>query len=107
MKTQTLKPDFTSMLDELEALLEKQIDLARQSSFNSLEDMAAQTNQFVGKIVNTQILHSDEFKNRRLHLQKLYENLHRIIAARKADITDDLIRVRKGRKTIGVYRNNI
>lgn len=107
MKTQVQKPDFTSMLDELETMLEKQTDLARQGDFNSLEDIAAQTNQFVEKIVNMQILQSDEFKNRRLHLQKLYEDLHRTIAARKADVAEDLHHVYRGRKTIGVYRNSI
>jgi hypothetical protein len=107
MNTQVQSPDFTSMLNELENLLEKQIELARKGSFSSLEDITAQTNQFVEKIVSAQILQSDEFKNRRLHLQKLYEDLHRIATARKADVIEDLNHVHKGRKTIGVYRNNI
>jgi len=107
MNVERQNPDFTLLLDELETLLQKQIDLARQGSFGILEDVAAQANQFVEKIVNTHILQSDEFKNRRLHLQKLYEELHRTVAARKADVSEDLNHVRRGRKTIGVYRGNI
>jgi len=95
------------MLDELETLLQKQIELARQGSFGDLESIGTQTSRLVEKIVATGFLESDEFKNRRLHLQKLYEDLRRTIAVRKADVEDDLNRIRRGRKTIGVYRNNI
>jgi hypothetical protein len=101
------KPDFALMLDELETLLEKQISLARQGSFGDLEDITALTNQLVEKVVAMQMLQSDEFKSRRLHLQKLYQELHRTVAAREADVARDLNHVRKGRKTIRVYHNSI
>jgi hypothetical protein len=59
------------------------------------------------EIAQTGILELREFKNRREQLQKLYDSLLLAITAQRADISEKLSHVRKGKKTIGIYRSNI
>jgi len=40
-------------------------------------------------------------------LQKLYGKMHLALTAQKADITKKLSQVRKGKKSIKAYRDNI
>jgi len=62
---------------------------------------------FLGQIVQTGTLESAEFKKRQKQLQKLYGELCLALTAAKADAIEKLGQLRRGRKTIGTYRNNI
>lgn len=97
------------MLDELQSLLEEQIKLARRGNPASrrIEVLSKQADSLVGRIVQSGILESAEFKNRREQLQKLYDTLRLAITAQKADTGKKLSRVHKGRKTIKTYRSNV
>ena len=97
------------LLDGLQSLLEKQIELARQGNpaGGRIEVLSKQAGSLVEKIARGGILELAEFKNRREQLQKLYKDLCLAITAQKDDTAEKLSRVRKGRKTIQTYRNNI
>ena len=95
------------LLDELQSLLEKQIELAQQGNISDVELLSKQASFLVEKIVQKGILESAEFESRREQLQKLYEQLCLAVTAHKADVFKDLSRVRKGRKTIETYRRNV
>jgi hypothetical protein len=97
------------MLDELQGLLEKQIELARQgdSAGEQIERLGRQVDCLVEKISHGRVLERLEFEGRRKQLQKSYEDLRLVITAQKADVADKLNRVRKGKRTIETYRNNI
>jgi len=97
----------THLLDELGNLLEKQIELAHQGSISGVERLSKEAGPLIGKIAQTGILKLLEFKSRRNHLQKLYQELCLAITAQKAAIDEKLSQVRKGRKTIKTYRRNI
>ncbi len=97
----------THLLDDLQSLLEKQIELAQQGNISGVEVLSKQANSLVRKIAQTRILELREFKNRREQLQKLYDSLLLAITAQRAEAAGELNRVRKGRKTIETYRNNI
>jgi len=97
------------LLDDLQSLLEKQIELAQQGNVagSRLETLNERADSLIGQIVQTGTLESAEFKNRRKQLQKLYEELCLALTAAKADTVEKLSQLRKGKKTIGTYRNNI
>ncbi len=99
----------THVLDELQSLLEEQIKLARRGNPASkrIEVLSMQADCLVGKIAQSGILESAEFRNRREHLKKLYDTLCLAITAQKADTFAKLNQVRTGKKTIGIYRSNI
>jgi len=91
------------LLDELQSLLEKQIELTRRSNVSETEALSEQAGSLVERIVKTGILELPGFKSRRAKLQKLCNRLCLAIAAQKADTAESLSRVRKGRKLLGAY----
>jgi len=95
------------LLDDLQHLLERQLELARQGNVSNIEALSEQANSLVEKIAQAGILELAEFKNQREQLQKLCNSLCLAITAQKADIAERLSRVRKGKKTIQTYRSNI
>ena len=97
------------LLDELLGLLESQIQLAHQGISNDKEfkSLIKKTASIVDKLSRSKILESTEFKNQREQLRKLYEDLCLTLTAQQAETVEELKRVRKGRKTIEAYCNNL
>ena len=95
------------LLDDLQSLLEKQIELAQQGNISGVEILSKQASSLVVEIAQTGILELREFKNRREQLQKLYDSLLLAITAQSAEVAGELSRVRKGKKTVEAYRSNI
>lgn len=94
------------LLDDLQVLLEKQIELARENNVSSVEVLSRQADSLVEEITQTGILKLPEFRNRREHLRKLYDALCLAVTAQRADVSEKLSRVRKGKKTVEIYRSN-
>ena len=97
----------TQLLDGLQSLLERQIELAQQANIGDVELLSEQTTYLVEKIAQTGVLESAEFENRRERLQKLYHQLNLVITARRDETDETLSRVRRGKKTVEAYGNNI
>lgn len=98
------------LLDELQTLLEKQVEMARQANIRDLEALSKQAGSLSEKIAQAGILGPADpvfNKGRREKLQKLYEKLCLAITDQKAGIREELSRVRKGKKTILTYRSHI
>lgn len=95
------------LLDDLQGLLEKQTKLAQQGNISEVEVLSKQAGSLVEKITKTGIIESVEFEGRREQLQKLYDGLCLAFTAQKADVVEEISRVRKGKKTIETYRSNI
>lgn len=95
------------LLNELQSLLEKQIELARQSNINEIEVLSKQASSLVGKIVRSGVLESSEFKSQHEQLRKLYQDLCLALTTQQVETAEELSRVRKGKKTIETYRSNI
>jgi len=93
--------------DELQSLLEKQIELARQGNINEIEVLSKQASSLVSKIARSGVLESSEFKSQREQMRKLYQDLCLTLAAQQAETAKELSRVRKGKKTIEAYRSNL
>jgi hypothetical protein len=107
MNTDKQTSQFSPKLDELQSLLERQIELARQGSISEVESLSEQAGSLVGEAAQWGILKSVEFENRRERLQKLYKDLCLTITGQKAGASAELSRLRRGRRTVKAYRNNI
>lgn len=94
-------------LDELQGLLEKQIDLARKGKINEIAVLSKQAGSLVEEIARQGVFESAEFTSRREQLQKLYQNLCLALEVQQAETAEKLSHVRRGKKTIEVYRNNV
>jgi hypothetical protein len=95
-----------SPLDELQHLLQRQIEAAQKGNLAGVELLSKRAEPLVGQIAASGILGRSEFEDRREQLKKLYNNLCLAITAQKKGVSERLSRIRKGRKTIGVYRTN-
>jgi hypothetical protein len=97
------------MLDELQGLLEKQLKLAHQgnSASERTEVLGRQAGCLVEKITQAGILERPEFDSQKKRLKKSYEDLRLAISAQKAETSEKLIQVRRGKKIVETYRNNI
>lgn len=95
------------LLDELQSLLEKQMELARKGNINEIEVLSKQAGSLVGEIERSGVFESAEFRSRREQLRKLYQNLCLALTAQQAETAGKLSQVRRGKKTIEVYRNNV
>jgi len=97
----------SSRLYDLQSLLKKQIGLARKGNIKEVEILSEQASSLVEKVKLSGVLESAEFKNQREQLQKLYQDLCLAITAQQAGTTEELKRIRKGKKTIAAYHSNI
>jgi len=104
--TENIADEPSHLLDDLQALLERQTKLAQQGKIGDVELLSKEASSVVERLAETGILELPEFKNRRGQLQKLYEELCLTITGQQADITEKLRHVRKGKKTIRTYRSN-
>ena len=100
--------EHVCLLDELETLLTKQLQLARQgdSTNEQFGILTAKAGSLVGKIAQLGPVGAAEYQYRFERLRQLYKTLALVLAAEKNDVSEKLSRIRKGRKTIGVYRTN-
>jgi len=94
------------LLDNLQSLLEKQIEMARRSNLRRVEALAEQADSVVEKITKTKTFDQPEFDVRRKHIVKLYKKLQLILAAGKDSVGKQLMQVGNVRKTLKAYRNN-
>jgi ElaB/YqjD/DUF883 family membrane-anchored ribosome-binding protein len=112
MSTISTKTDLEQdkeLLDELQNLLEQQVKLINKGdpAGKKIEKISERVNVIVEEIKQAGIIESDQFKNQREKIKKLYDCLYMAISAQKDQTEQQLNRVRKGKKTIVTYRSNI
>ena len=95
------------LLNKLQRLLDEQNDLTRQGKLGEVQTLCEQANSVIEEISRAGILELDEFAGERKRLAQSYENLRLTLSDQKDEVCRELNRIRKGRKTIGVYRDNI
>jgi len=111
--TEAIGDNGIHLLDELQILLEKQIESLKQDNIKDVEALSEQADSLVDRIAQTGILNSanaecDRQRREQLErLRKLYEKLCLAVTAHKADVSEKLSRVRKGKKTLQAYRGHI
>ena len=108
-ENQMIPDERMRLLNELESVLKKQLELAHQGDAASekFAALTAQANSLMHKITPLGIRDSDELQNSYNRLRKLYKALCLVVAAEKADVCEDLARIRRGRKIVGTYRHTV
>src|SRR4030042_865021 len=97
------------MLTELQGLLKKQIELAQHgnSTGGRIWVFGPQADSIVQKIVQANFFERPGSENQWKRLRELYDSLYLSLGSQKVEVVDKLGHVRKGRKIVGTYRNNI
>jgi hypothetical protein len=94
------------LLDNLQSLLEKQIEMARKGNFNRVEALAEQAGPAAEKIAKIKSFGRPEFDDRRKHLLELYKKLELMFAAEKTSVKRQQKQVDNVRKILNAYRNS-
>ncbi len=94
------------LLNDLQGLLEKQIEMARRGNLRRVEALAEQADSIVARIVQARVFEQPEFDGRREHLTRLYKKLELILATGKDAVGKQLRQVGSGRRTLQAYRNS-
>jgi hypothetical protein len=95
------------LLDELEDLLTRQIASARRNRLGDVETLGSRAEAVVDKVKAAGVLELPEFRDKRKRLAALYRNLHMALTSQKADVAEQLRRVRGGRKAVKAYADNM
>lgn len=95
------------LLKELQRLLNEQNNLARQGKLRRVQALCERAGGLIEELSGSGILGSDEFAPHRKQLADMYENLRLTLSDQRDHAGKELDRIRKGRKTIRVYRDSI
>jgi len=95
------------LLEELENLLEKQMELARQGDIGGVERLSTRADFLVREIVRAGILQLPELECRRGRFERLYGDMRLVLASHRAETAESLKRVRQVKKVLDVYRKSI
>jgi hypothetical protein len=99
--------DEAQLLEELENLLKKQIELARRGGLALVEQLALQGESLARKISDVGVLDRPEHLAQRAELDRLYKELFVVLAGDKSATSHQIERLRRGKRTLEVYRKNI
>ena len=99
-----ISDEQTRLLDELQSLLEKQIEVIHKGDFRTSEALAEQSNSLVAELVRTKTFEKTEFDEHRECLAKLYRELILKAAVEKDRLGKQLQQISQGRKTLKAYR---
>ena len=99
--------DWEVILDNLQKLLEKQLDFAREGGFREVAMLAEQVDSVIGKISQAGVFEKPEFKARQEKMRALYRELELAITVEKAEVNGQLDHIRKGRRVMEVYKHNL
>jgi hypothetical protein len=95
------------LLAELQDLLEQQIASARRGSFSAVLRLAGQCEPLVAKIASAGLFEKPEHKAAKQRLAGLYRDLHLLLSTQQSAVAEQIKSVRKGRKTLSIYRDSI
>ena len=95
------------LLEELENLLTKQIALARRGSFAAVLQMAGTCEPLVAKIAEARLFERPGHKTAKDRLAGLYRDLQLLLSTQQSAAAEQLKAVRKGKKTLSIYRGSV
>jgi hypothetical protein len=98
---------FVSTVEQLEALLRRQLTLAQKGNIAEMEILAEKAKDLVGQISKSKFLAKPQFKQRRERLKQIYSDLCLVLSSQMNDVSQALRGIRKGKKIMMLYRDNI
>ncbi len=94
------------LLDNLESLLEKQIEMARKGNYSRVELLSEQAGSAIEELAKIEPPDSPDFEKRRKNLLKLYGKLELMLAAEQNSVKEHQKQVDNVRKILSAYRNS-
>ena len=98
-----------NLLNKLKRLLEEQIRIIHQGNVNDerIDDSNRQTESIAKEIIESGLLENKEFNRQREQIKDLYNTLNLAVIAQRDETAENIREIRRGKKTIEVYRGNL
>ena len=94
------------LLNRLQSLLERQIELVRRGDFRTSELLTEQSDLVVDELLRTKAFEQTQLEEQRARLAKLYRELTLTVATEKDRLGKQLQQICQGRKTLKLYRGH-
>jgi hypothetical protein len=107
VNTKVVIEDAERLLEELEVLLEEQIALGRVGDIDSVGQLSVQSGLLVQRITKTGIFQKPQFEQRRGRFKTLYNDLLLVLANHRAEMGENLKKVRRVKKILDVYHGSV
>jgi hypothetical protein len=101
------KEDEIRLLEDLAAVLEKQIELTCHGYLEESENMIGQSEHIAVQITAAGLLDKPQYHGWRRRLTELYKDMELVLSTQKQAVTEQLSSIDKGKKTLAVYRGSI
>jgi len=95
------------LLDNLQDLLQRQVDLLLHGDVAAAERLAKETDTLVLRMTSTSVTEAPAFHEMRPRLERLYERLRLALATARRDARGQIELARKGRRAIRTYHRNL
>ena len=105
MSTDTVETN-KHLLNRLQSLLERQIELVRRGDFRTSELLTEQSDLVVDELLRTKAFEQTQLEEQRERLAKSYRELTLMVAAEKDHLGKQLQQISQGRKTLKLYRGH-
>jgi hypothetical protein len=102
--------EIESLVNELEGILKSQLVLTKRGDCESdaFLSLTERANDIVAKLAADGVLKTDSFKQAvKPRIDELYQQLNLAVSSKKDSVEDELSKIRKAKKSVGAYRNNI
>jgi len=93
----------TVLVDELQQLLERQLDLARGGSLAALQQLGERVDTVVSRITEAGMVDSPPLRSRMPVLEGLYRELCTVLAAQQHETSNTLRAVGQGKRLLRTY----
>jgi len=106
MKTAPVNTDkHENPVDELYALLERQVQMLRNNRYREFEELIEKTNAVTAEIAQHPPPPAPQLNARARQIKKLYNELLLMIEVEKDSVEKQLQKIAYGKRTLQVYQN--
>jgi hypothetical protein len=95
------------LVDELQQLLERQLDLARAGSLAGLQQLGERVDAVVSRITEAGMMDSPPLRSRMPALEGLYRELCTVLVAQQQETSNTLRAVRQGKRLLRTYEKHV
>jgi hypothetical protein len=98
---------FQLTVERLEVLLRRELSLARKGNIAEVGILVKEANELVRQLSGSKFFAEPQFKQNRNKLELLYRDLCLVLSSQMNDVSRELGKIYKGKKTVTLYRNNV
>ena len=107
IKARSISETTDDLLEQIESLLRRQVELANRDKISEIEGVLAETDRLIQEMRRSRSFNEAKLSEKRAVLGDLYGQLCLALMAKRSETKKELIQLRDGKRVMGVYRANV